>query len=237
MPDSGRRDGFKRPDRPNPGIEWFNPMPRFKAKPSTGTWLSDARVLFVKYYRSPQLAEQKLASAMESGVRWGCQEYEGRLGYAVGDRRFWKRFWERPRRALRSLKYEDCSAEFFAKPGRKPGRSTLWGIWVLHEDLLAWLQEDGLTLLPEDMPAPDASAGSGAPEAPPKRHGRQIDRVYRELLVQFPPNGKTPARMTINTITRKLAPGWKAENKEYGLTDPSPDVVAAAVKIVGRRAD
>ena len=96
---------------------------------------------------------------------------------------------------------------------------------------------DGLTLLPEDMPAPDASAGSGAPEAPPKRHGRQIDRVYRELLVQFPPNGKTPARMTINTITRKLAPGWKAENKEYGLTDPSPDVVAAAVKIVGRRAD
>jgi len=213
-------------------------------KPSTGTWLSDARLLFVKYYRSPQLAEQKLASAMMSGVRWGCQEDEGRLGYSVGDPRFWKRFWggERPRRALRSVRWEDCSAEFFTKLGR----SALWGIWVLHEDLLTWLQKDGLTLLPEDMPAaisdPAELASAPALEPVPEasrrmRFGPQIDRVYRELRARFPPDGKAPAPMTIDAIRAKLAPGWKDENKEYHLRDPSPDVVAAAVKIVGRRAD
>jgi len=217
-------------------------MPRRDGKPSTGTWLSDALTLFTKYYRSRQLAERKLADAMVSGrVRWDCQEYEGRLGYSVGDPRFWKKFWGGRPRALRALKWEDASAEFFTKLGR----SALWGIWVPHEDLLVWLREEGLTLLPEDMPAPVSNpvepASAPALEPVPKasqrkRRGRQIDRVYRELRVRFPPDGKAPALMTIDAIRAELLPGWKDENKKY-LSDPSPDVVAAAVKEIGRRAD
>jgi hypothetical protein len=43
--------------------------------------------------------------------------------------------------------------------------------------------------------------------------------------------------MTIDAIRAKLLPGWQTENKEQNLVDPSTDVVAAAVKVIGRRAD
>jgi hypothetical protein len=216
-------------------------MPRRDAKPSTGIWLSDALTLFIKYYKARQLAERKLVAAKMSGcVGWDCQEYEGRLGNRVGHPLFWRWFW-RPRHSLRSLTCDDSSAEFFTKNGR----NALWGIWLVRADLLAWLQEDGVTLLSEDLPAPKPEESEKAAErekpAPrasrPRRRGKQIDRVYRELRVKFPPDGKVPPLMTIDAIRAKLLPGWQTENKEQNLVDPSTDVVAAAVKVIGRRAD
>jgi hypothetical protein len=80
---------------------------------------------------------------------------------------------------------------------------------------------------PEPVPAPDK-----APQS--LRHGPQIDRVYAALRKEFPLLGKAPKSLPINRITKRLRRHWKTEREEEGLTDPSPDVVAAAVEQLGR---
>jgi hypothetical protein len=71
------------------------------------------------------------------------------------------------------------------------------------------------------------------------KHGPQIDRVYPALQIDFPPHGKTPSTLSAERCRDRLSKAghWKAENEEFELTDPSPDVVGKAMNLLGRTND
>jgi hypothetical protein len=91
--------------------------------------------------------------------------------------------------------------------------------------------------------APDRTAAT-LPVAPPTSdpvsasnalpHGEQIDRVYPALRKEFPPFGKTPSWLSAKRCAKKLSPHWQADNKAFDMTDPSDDVVLAAMNALGR---
>jgi hypothetical protein len=200
-------------------------MARRESEPSTLTWiwLWDALQLLLEHYPRP-LAEEKLRRAILSKDVRSKDVIEGRKIRGAG-RRFWRRLSgsNDPRLHSAAADYENSWIEAYDQEGR---------CRVYVQVAL----EDVQQLLPEGVLSSGSGSGAGAGGPRGKRQGRQIDRVYRELRVQFPPHGKPPARMPLGLIGRKLAPGWKDENKQYGLTDPSRDVIAAAVKQVGRAA-
>lgn len=78
--------------------------------------------------------------------------------------------------------------------------------------------------------APPASTPSSAPETP-RRAGRgpQLDEAKRILREIYPPEGKAPGDLTYKAIWTKVV----AKTPE-GKKPPSEDVVAAAVKSLGR---
>ena len=91
---------------------------------------------------------------------------------------------------------------------------------------------------PSHEPAPPPAPVLAPDEAPqPLRRGPQIARVYSALRKEFPPFGKTPKSLSIKQCAKKLSHHWEAENKEFDLTDPSEDVVAAGMKGLGRSDD
>ena len=69
------------------------------------------------------------------------------------------------------------------------------------------------------------------------RHGGQIDRVYPALQTEFPPFGKAPDALTVKQCAEKLSPHWVADNEALGLTDPSDDVIAAAMRLLRWRSN
>src|SRR5262245_24867569 len=95
---------------------------------------------------------------------------------------------------------------------------------------------------PEKSPprasAPEASTTSSPAPAPSKasrpRRGRQIDRTKRALRKLFPPEGKIPAEMEVETARGRVAAELAEESRGLGLADPSWDVVNAAIKELGR---
>ena len=123
----------------------------------------------------------------------------------------------------------------------------------IHEDVHYTWKPDLMRVWPEMFPsvpakevvsvtAPTTTTSSLKPLLLPKsvakklRHGGQIDRVYPALQKEFPPHGKTPRTLSAQRCTDRLsnAGHWKAENEEFGLTDPSPDVVGKAMNLLGR---
>jgi hypothetical protein len=92
-----------------------------------------------------------------------------------------------------------------------------------------------------DKPRSAPSKPLPLPKAVAKRlkHGPQIDRVYLPLRIDFPPYGMTPRSLSAERCKDRLsnAGHWKAENEEFGLTDPSPDVVGIAMNLLGRTTD
>ena len=99
------------------------------------------------------------------------------------------------------------------------------------------------TSTPNSPVAPDKATKPEPAEKPNTeptrrlRHGPQIDRVLRDLLIHFPPNGNVPDKLSVRTVRAKLSPGWKKENKDFDLTDPGWDTVKAAMKQLGWRPD
>ena len=107
----------------------------------------------------------------------------------------------------------------------------------------AW-KPDLMRVWPDMFPPAPAKT----PPSPPKklsalpkkiaaklRHGGQISRVYPVLQTEFPPFGRVPDVLTVKQCAEKLSPHWVAGNEAHGLTDPSDDVIAAAMKLLGWR--
>jgi hypothetical protein len=68
---------------------------------------------------------------------------------------------------------------------------------------------------------------------------RQMLRAALALWQGFPPAGKTPGTLSAERCRDWLSKAeyWKAENEEFGWTDPSPDVVGKAMNLLGRTND
>jgi hypothetical protein len=115
----------------------------------------------------------------------------------------------------------------------------------IHEDVhYAW-KPDLKRIWPDMFPPAPAKTPSSPPKLPalPKeiaaklRHGRQIDRVYLALRREFPPYGKAPDALAVKQCAEKLSPYWVADNQALGLTDPSDDVIAAAMRLLRWRSN
>jgi hypothetical protein len=129
----------------------------------------------------------------------------------------------------------------------------------IHEDVhYAW-KPDLMRVWPEMFPpvsgkearfittsmsgiAATAASNSSAPESRPfpksiakKLAGnRQMLRAAYALWQEFPPAGKTPRSLSVRRCRTRLASHWEADNEEFGLTDPSEDVVGKAMNLFGR---
>ena len=73
-------------------------------------------------------------------------------------------------------------------------------------------------------------------EVPAKKKS-QIDRVCRVLPKLYPPDGKVPANIDVETVRGKVANKLALESKELAKADPSWNTVDRAIKRIGRRAD
>jgi hypothetical protein len=110
--------------------------------------------------------------------------------------------------------------------------------------IYAW-KPDLMRVWPDMFPAVPAKTPSPPPKLPalPReiavrlRHGGQIDRVYPALQAEFPPFGKVPDALTGKQCAKRLAPHWVADNEALGLIDPSDDVIATAMKLLGWRSN
>src|SRR5262249_5858606 len=80
----------------------------------------------------------------------------------------------------------------------------------------------------------DILARTAPSKASRPRRGRQIDRTKRALRKLFPPEGKIPAEMEVETARGRVAAELAEESRGLGLADPSWDVVNAAIKELGR---
>ena len=130
---------------------------------------------------------------------------------------------------------------------------TAYGFWVDADDfevrLSALLQAPATKTVSAttSIPAfaataasnPPASESRPFPESIAKKLAgkRQTLRAAYALWQEFPPAGKAPRSLSARRCAVRLAPNWVADNKEFGLTDPSDDVVAIAMGLLGRARD
>jgi hypothetical protein len=127
----------------------------------------------------------------------------------------------------------------------------------IHEDVhYAW-KPDLMRVWPEMFPSvPMKEVGATTtsvavapiPNSPPPKRRPLPERITKELagrwqairaavaLWQAFSDGKTPSTLSAQRCRDQLSNAgyWKAENEEFGLTDPSSDVVGEVMNLFGR---
>jgi len=183
-------------------------MPRRETTPSTDTpiWLCDALKRYIDYYQSRDLAWQELVRVLAVAPRraWNA-EFKG---HRVPD--LWKRLCGKGGRQFAVAPHPK---ENFIAAHDAQGPYTAFRIQVARDYVLARLP-------------------ARVPTKPRKRH--QIDRVIPALRKLYPPNGKIPADMYVETARAKVAAHLEPESQAKGLADPSWKTVKAAIEMLGR---
>jgi hypothetical protein len=193
-------------------------------------WFNEAVTLLAERSgESTDYTEQLLVKGLEDGVPWSHMKDGIRV---KGDAAFWQHRRVDPLfevyRAKNSASYIDPTGEGYGGPPRPldvPG--SVKDIKVSCTAALALLPA-----APSETPTPPSTSPS---PRPPRRQGPQIDRAVRALRNLFPPDGKVPAGMGVETVRGKVAAALESESQDLGKADPSWDVVAAAIDQVGRR--
>jgi hypothetical protein len=189
-------------------------MARRKTKPSTDAqiWLRDALKSYLDYYQADDLAWQELVRVLAAAPRaaWTA-EFKG---HPVSD--LWKRLGGKGNR--QQFAVAPHPEKNFITAHDERGPYTAFRIRVARAYVLE--------RLPVSRPASGASA--------PSRPRPQFARALRALHKLFPPDGKVPAGMPVETARGQVVAELADESRRLGLGDPSWKVVSAAIKHLGR---
>jgi len=116
--------------------------------------------------------------------------------------------------------------EFYVEGVRRP----IYPIQLERQALEAWLSEDARAI--------SSSAPTSVSKTPKRPKGPQSTRAIGALRDKlFPPDGKIPASMDIETARRQINAVTVDERKRSGKGEISRDVVDAVVNWLGRDDD
>jgi len=194
-------------------------MPR-SDEPTTFTRisLSEARALLGKYYPDEiGIGREKLARALAAGdvPYWPADPDLAAL---------WRKLsGQDNNQQIQHVRSEGDWIEFYLNGVRR----AIGPIYVGREAVVA--------LLPVEAHTPSSPAPTPAPDETPKQPtGPQNTRAIRALCKLYPPHGRVPAGMDIETvrgmINRELAP----ETRQLGKAEISWDVANRAVAWLAR---
>jgi hypothetical protein len=195
------------------------------SQPSTWLYLRDAKALVSETGgRSLALAERLIAEACESGdLPWSCDFIQkgrgGPLGTTDANFRGEPSFWCLHALGTGQITRRENFAESWLSNCTRDDDFMFWGVKVLQAAVVALLPSAPLTVPVK------------------RRSGPQINRVRKVMPRLFPPKGKVPVGTSVETVWSKVVAELKADSKAKNMNDPSPDVVEAVIKELGRHDD